>query len=135
MRTRLRWFAGQELLVRHGPWDGDVSFRAPLIRDTGSGNPIRVRATALCQPMTGVAQAVATAPRVNPEVADLVGRASVAQGPGVPTDEFVSAVERVAGSGALGCRDGARLSRALQRLERAVGQYQAWAARAQEIEP
>jgi len=42
MRTRLRWFAGQELLVRHGHWDGDVSFYAPLIRDRGSGNPIRV---------------------------------------------------------------------------------------------
>ena len=46
--------------------------------------------------MTDVAQAVATAPRVNPEVADLVGRPSVAQGPDVRTDEFVSAVERVA---------------------------------------
>ena len=85
--------------------------------------------------MTDVAQAVATAPRVNPEVADLVARASVAQ---APTSRRASSCRLSSGwadSAALGYRDGARLSRALQRLERAVGQYQAWAARAQEIEP
>ena len=38
-------FYGQELRVRYGPWDGDASFHAPLIRQEGNSSPMRVRMT------------------------------------------------------------------------------------------
>jgi hypothetical protein len=68
-------FAGQQLLVRHGPWDTDVSFHAPQVTEKDTGRQVRVRATyevidwlfgdgqsALRQAMTKVAQAVAMTP-------------------------------------------------------------------------
>lgn len=135
-------FAREELLVRYGAWDGDVSFHSPLIRDTGSGKPMRVRATyevidwlfgdgqtALRQAMTAVAQALAITSRVSPELVELVNKATAAMGLDVPTSDFIAAVEQVADSAVLGYRAGLQLSQALLRLERAVLQYQAWAAR------
>lgn len=135
-------FAREELLVRYGSWDGDVSFHAPLIREVGSGNPMRVRATyevidwlfgdgqtALRQAITAVAQVVAITPRVNPDLAGLVDKATAAMGLDVSTTDFIVAVERVAGAAVLGYRAGLQLSQALQRLERAIAQYRAWVAR------
>jgi hypothetical protein len=133
-------FAGQELLVRHGPWDGDVSFHAPQIRDEGTGNFVRVRATfevidwlfgdgqtALRQAMTAVAHAIAMTPNAKPKLVELVDKATTAQNPDMPLDDFVSAASQVADSAVLGYRDGAQLSRALHQLERAVEQRQIWA--------
>lgn len=135
-------FSGEELLVRYGSWDGNVSFHAPLIRDAESGSPMRVRATyevidwlfgdgqtALRQAMTTVAQALAITPRVSSELAELVNIATAAMNLDVSTNDFIAAVERVADSAELGYRAGLQLSQALQRLERTVLQYQALEAR------
>jgi hypothetical protein len=136
-------FSGQELLVRYGPWEGDVSFHAAQIREEGSGILRRVRVTyevidllfgdaqtALRQAMTAVAQAAAGNPLVDPKLRALIDRATTAQGLDVSVADFVAAAEQVAGSAPLGYSSGARLSRGLQWLERAVRQYRAWAARA-----
>jgi hypothetical protein len=135
-------FAGEVLLVRYGSWDGDVSFHAPLIRDYDSDSPMRVRATyevidwlfgdgqtALRQAVAAVAQAATITSRVDPELARLVGKATAAMGLDVPTEDFIAAVEQVARSAVPGYRAGLQLSQSLQRLERAVLQYQAWMAR------
>src|SRR5260221_95995 len=74
-------FAGQELLVRHGRWEGDVSFDAALIRDTATGTPERVRVTyevigwlfgdgqtAIRQALTAVAHAAALNPLLDPKL-------------------------------------------------------------------
>ncbi len=136
-------FAGQQLLVRHGPWDGDVTFHAPQIIEKETGRPVRIRATyevidwlfgdgqtALRQAMTKVAQAIAITPGANRTLVELVDKATTAQNPDLPIGDFISAVSRVAEHAALGYRDGANLSRALLDLERAVRQRQAWDERA-----
>jgi len=136
-------FAGQELRARYGPWEGDVSFHAALIRDAASDRPMRVRATyevidwlfgdgqtALRQAITAVAQAAAGNPLIDPKLRELVESATVVQGRDVRPAVFVAAVGRVADSAALGYPAGALLSRALRWLERAVGQYQTWTDRA-----
>jgi hypothetical protein len=141
-------FAGEELLVRYGSWDGEVSFHAPLIRETGSSSPMRVRATyevidwlfgdgqtALRQAITAVAQALAITERVSPELAELVEKATASMSLDVPADSFIAAVEQVADSAELGYRAGLRFSQALQRLERAVLQYRTWAARPERAGP
>lgn len=132
-------FAGQELLVRHGPWDGDVTFHAPQITEKGTGRLMRIRATnevidwlfgdgqtALRQAMTKVAQAVAMTPNTNRTLAELVNKATTAQNPDLPIKDFIAAAADVAEHAVLGYRDGATLSRALHELERAVRQRQAW---------
>lgn len=132
-------FAGQELLVRHGPWDGDVTFHAPQITDQVTGRTVRVRATyevidwmfgdgqaALRRAMTKVAQAVAMTPNANPTLVELVDKATTAQNPDLPVEDFIAAATEVAEHAALGYRDGASLTRALLELERAVAQRQVW---------
>jgi hypothetical protein len=132
-------FAGQQLLVRHGPWDGDVTFHAPQIIEKDTGHPVRIRATyevidwlfgdgqtALRQAMTKVAQAIAMTPNANPKLVELVGKAATAQNPDLPIEDFIAAATEVAEHAVLGSRDGATLSRALLDLERAVQQRQAW---------
>lgn len=139
-------FAGQELLVRYGPWDGDVSFHAAQIRDEASGNLVRVRITyeiidwlfgigqtALRQAITAVAQAVAITPQVNPQLVQFVSAATAVQGLDVPLPEFTAAIERVVESAPLGRTAGAQLNRALDWLQRALQQYRAWAARPQRV--
>ncbi|HUY47272.1 MAG TPA: AsnC family protein [Streptosporangiaceae bacterium] len=135
-------FAGEELLARYGPWDGDVSFHAPLIRETDSGNPIRVRATyevidwlfgdgqtALRQAMTAVNQAAAVSPPVSKDLAELVEKAATAMNLDGSAEEFIAAARQVADAAVLGYRAGLQLAQALQGLERAVGQHRTWAAR------
>lgn len=132
-------FAGQQLLVRHGPWNGDVSFHAPQITEKDTARAVRVRATyevidwlfgggqtALRQAMTKVAQAVAMTPNTNRTLVELVDKAITAQNPGLPIEDFIAAAAEVAGHAVLGYRDGASLSRALRDLEQAVQQRQAW---------
>lgn len=132
-------FAGQELMVRHGPWDGDVTFHAPQITEKGTGRLVRMRATnevidwlfgdgqtALRQAMTKVAQAVAMTPTTNRTLAELVDKAITAQNPGLPIEDFIAAATDVAEHAVLGYRDGATLSRALHELERAARQRQIW---------
>jgi hypothetical protein len=136
-------FAAQELLVRHGPWDGDVTFHAPQIIEKDTGRPVRVRATyevidwlfgdgqtALRQAMTKVAQAIAMTPNANRTLVELVDKATIVQNPDLPIGDFISAASRVAEHANLGYRNGANLSRALLDLERAVLQRQAWDERA-----
>jgi hypothetical protein len=133
-------FAGQELQVRHGPWDTDVSFHAPQITEKDTGRQVHVRATyevidwlfgdgqtALRQAMTKVAQAVATTPNTNRTLVELVDKATTAQNPDLPLKDFIAAAAEVAEHAVLGYRDGGRLSRALGDLERAVQQRQVWA--------
>jgi len=133
-------FAGQELLVRHGPWDGDVSFHAPQITEKNTGRPVRVRATyevidwlfgdgqtALRQAMTKVAHAVATTPNANQTLVELVAKATTAQNPDLPIEHFIAAAAELAEHAVLSYRDSASLSRALLELERAVRQRQVWA--------
>lgn len=132
-------FAGQELLVRHGPWDGDVTFHAPQITEKDTGQLVRIRATyevvdwllgdgqtALRQAMTKVAQAAAVIPNIDPALVELVDKATTAQNPDLPIEDFVAAVAKVAGHTARGYRGSASLDRALTELERAVLQRQAW---------
>lgn len=133
-------FAGQELLVRHGPWDTDVSFHAPQITEKDTGRPVRVRATyevidwlfgdgqtAVRQAMTKVARAVATTPNTNRTLVELVDKATTAQNPDLPIEDFIAAAAEVAEHAALGYRDSGRLSRALGDLERTVRQRRVWA--------
>lgn len=133
-------FAGQELLVRHGPRDGDVSFHAPQITEKNTGRPVRVRATyevidwlfgdgqtALRQAMTKVAHAVATTPNANQTLVELVEKATTAQNPDLPIEHFIAAAAELAEHAVLGYRDSASLSRTLRELERAVQQRQVWA--------
>ena len=133
----LAGFAGQELMVRHGPWDGDVTFHAPQITEKGTGRLVRIRATnevidwlfgdgqaALRQAMTKVAQAVAMTPNTNRTLAELVDKATTAQDPDLPIKDFIAAATDVAEHAVLGYRDGGTLSRALHELERAVRQRQ-----------
>jgi len=132
-------FAGQKLLVRYGPWDGDVTFHAPQITEKDTGGLMRIRATyeiidwlfgdgqtALRQAMTKVAQAVAITPNANQTLVELVDKATRAQNPDLPIEDFLAAAAEVAEYAALAYRDGASLSRALRDLERAVRQRQAW---------
>jgi hypothetical protein len=136
-------FAGQQLLVRHGPWDDDVTFHAPQIIEKDTGSPVRIRATyevidwlfgdgqiALRRAITKVAHAIAATPNANPTLVELVDKATTAQNPDLPISDFIGAVSRVAEYAVLGYRDGASLSRALLDLERAVRQRQAWDERA-----
>jgi len=55
-----------------------------------------------------------------------VDKATTAQNPDLPVEDFIAAVAKLAGHAALGYRDGASLSRALRELERAVRQRQVW---------
>ncbi len=61
---------------------------------------------------------------------ELVEKAATAQNPDLPVEDFIAAAAEVAGHAALGYRDGASLSRALRKLERAVCQRQVWDERA-----
>jgi len=132
-------FAGQDLLVRYGPWDGDASFHAPQITEKDTGRLVRIRATdevidwlfgdgqtAVRQAMTKVAEAVAMTPNTSQALADLVDKATTAQSPDLPFDNFLAAAAAVAEHAVLAYRDGASLSRAFRDLERAVRQRQAW---------
>lgn len=116
-----------------------MSFHAPQIIEKDTGRPVRVRATyevidwlfgdgqtALRQAMTKVAQAVAMTPNTNRTLVELVDKATTAQNPDLPIEDFIAAAAEVAGYAVLGYRDGASLSRALRELERAVGQRQVW---------
>lgn len=136
-------FAGQELLVRHGPWEGDVTFHAPQITEKDTGRLIRIRATyevvdwlfgdgqtALRQAMTKVAHAVAMTPNADPALVKLVDEATTAQNPGLPIEDFIAAAAKVAGHAGPGYRASASLDRALTELERAVRQRQVWDERA-----
>jgi hypothetical protein len=138
-------FAGQQLLVRHGPWDGDVTFHAPQIIAADTGRPFRIRATyevidwlfgdgqtALRQAMTKVAQATAITPNASPKFIELVDNATRAQNPDLPVEAFIAAAADVAEHADLACRDGAALSRALLDLERAVQQRRYWDERTSE---
>lgn len=82
--------------------------------------------TALRQAMTKVAQAVAITPNANQTLVELVDKATRAQNPDLPIEDFLAAAAEVAEHAALAYRDGASLSRALRDLERAVRQRQAW---------
>jgi hypothetical protein len=130
-------FGRQEFLVRHGPWDGDVTFVAPEIIEKGTGRLVRIRATyevvdwllgdgqtALRQAMTQVAHAVAITPNTDPALAEPVDEATRARNPDLPIEGFVAAAAEVAGHAASGYRDSARLDMALTELERAVRQRQ-----------
>jgi hypothetical protein len=132
-------FAGEELLVRYGPWDEEASFFAPLIRDSPTGELRRVRAThevidwlfgdgqvAVRQAMTAVAQARAVIPSVDRKLSEVIHLATVAQGRLDSPQAFIDAAERVAEHGQLGYRSGLQIKDALERLERAVQQYRAW---------
>lgn len=136
-------FAGQELVVRHGPWDSDVTFHAPQITEKDTGGAVRIRATyevidwlfgdgqtALRQATTKVAQAIAMTPNANRKLVELVDTATTAQNPDLPIADFIAAATAVAEHAVLGYRDGATLSRALRELERAVQQRQVWDERA-----
>jgi hypothetical protein len=76
--------------------------------------------------MTKVAQAVAMTPNTNRKLAELVDKATTAQNPDLPIEDFIAAATDVAEHAVLGYRDGATLSRALHELERAVRQRQVW---------
>ncbi len=132
-------FAGQQLLVRHGPWEGDVTFHAPQIIEKDTGRPRRIRATyevidwlfgdgqtALRQAMTRVARAIAMTPNTNTKLVELVDKATRAQNPDLRVEDFIAAAADVAENAVLAYRDGATLSRALLDLERAAQQRQAW---------
>jgi hypothetical protein len=132
-------FAGQELRVRFGPWDGDVTFHAPHITEEDTGRVIPIRAThevvdwllgdgetALRQAMTKVAQAIATTPDADPALIELVDRATTAQNPDLPINEFIAAAAKVAAHTPPGYRFNAILSQALTDLERAIQQRRAW---------
>jgi len=116
-----------------------VSFNAPQTTEKDTGRPVRVRATyevidwlfgdgqtALRQAMTNVAQAVAMTPNANQTLVKLVDNATTAQNPDLPIEDFIAAAAHVAGHAALAYRDGARISRALHELERAVTQRRIW---------
>jgi hypothetical protein len=116
-----------------------MTCHASQIAEKDTGRPMRIRATyevidwlfgdgqtALRQAMTKVAQAVAMTPNANQTLVKLVHKATMAQNPDLPIEDFIGAAEEVAGHAALGYRDGASLSRALRELERAVQQRQAW---------
>jgi hypothetical protein len=59
-----------------------------------------------------------------------VEKATTAQNPDLPVEDFIAAATEVAGHAVLGYRDGASLSRALRKLERVVRQRQVWDERA-----
>jgi hypothetical protein len=79
--------------------------------------------------MTAVAQARAITPSVDSELATLIDKAAAAQSLDVPKKDFIAAVVEVAEHATRGYRAGLQLTRALERLERSVGQYQEWEAR------
>ena len=81
---------------------------------------------ALRQAMTKVAQAITVTANIHPKLAELVDKATTAQNPNMPIEDFIAAVTDVAEHAVLGYRDDATLSRALHEPERAVRQRQVW---------
>jgi hypothetical protein len=57
--------------------------------------------------MTKVAQAVAMTPNTNRKLAELVDKATTAQNPDLPIEDFIAAATDVAEHAVLGYRDGA----------------------------
>jgi hypothetical protein len=135
-------FAGQQLVMRFGPWaPDDVTVHACQVTLPG-GMPRRVRVTDTVLDMlfgdgqTPLRQAVVTLYNVatqNPAVPGplraAIDRAADALGMGIPAGVLVGAVEKVVALAGLAVPD-ERVATALRRLERVVREYRAWAGAA-----
>jgi hypothetical protein len=119
------------------PTGSDVSAHAPLVT-ASDGQPRRVRATneviaflfgdaqtPLRQAMTTLVNATRMHPLLDTRLLELIDQAASAMGPGLPPEQFITAVETVAAQAALADGD-VRVMTAMRRLQRLLLEYRAW---------
>jgi hypothetical protein len=131
-------FAGQVLTMRFGPWDHNVSVHACQVT-LPDGMPRRVRVThavldfmfgdgqtPLRQAVTALEHATALNLRVPAPLRAAIDQAARKMGVGVPTEQFIAAVEKVVLLVGLAVGD-EHVETAMRRLERVVREYRTWA--------
>jgi hypothetical protein len=130
--------AGQVLTMRFGPRDHDVSVHACQVT-LPDGMQRRVRVThavldllfgdgqtPLRQAMTALVNATTLNPAIPQPLGAAIDQAARQMGIGVPTEQFIAAVEKVVALASLAAAD-EHAATAVRRLERVVEEYRTWA--------